>query len=97
MGRQPTAALSYNRSLDLLAAWIGCGTVRRIRTAPTQHTNNWPKRTLPMSTGLQAIDSEILMKSCSTWWAGGPTTEHLLLSAYPGKAALERSAPFADT
>jgi hypothetical protein len=31
-----------------------------------------PKRTPPMSTGLQAIDSEILMKSCPTWWAGSP-------------------------
>jgi hypothetical protein len=30
------------------------------------------KRTPPVSTGLQAIDSEILMKSCPTWWAGSP-------------------------
>jgi hypothetical protein len=37
---------------------MGVGAVRRIRTAPIQQTNNWPKRTPPMSTGLQAIDSE---------------------------------------
>src|SRR5215218_10098430 len=45
---------------------VGCGTVRRIRTAPTHQPDNWQKRTPPVSTGLPAIDSEILMKSCPT-------------------------------
>src|SRR4030095_10296965 len=60
-GRQARAGCYRANSgvglISSLASLLGCGTVRRIRTAPAQTADNWPKRTPPGSTVLPAIDS----------------------------------------
>ena len=46
-------------SLEWLAAWIGCGTVRRIRTAPTHQLNIRQTRSMLLPTARQALDYEV--------------------------------------